>query len=586
MSEPLYLKYRPQKLSELVGQDVIATTLTNAINLNKTAHAYFFTGPRGCGKTSTARILAKSLNCKNGPTVDPCGVCDNCREIALGMSPDVIEIDAASHRSVEDAAQVIERCHLASQTAQYKIYIFDEVHMLSKEAFNSLLKTIEEPPENVVFILATTEEHKVPPTIVSRCQKFSFKPIELIPLVERLKYVAEIEHIKLTEASFTRIAKQSKGGLRDALSILDQISILAAPGETVQEKLILDLFGALSEDALGSFVESLMKRDSVKVLEQTNQFLKDGVDPLQLLRNLVEFAIEKLENSISEPQTTAELIRIIDQFNKTEYALRHANQPIIKLKSSFLGICLNENNNQGESSSIETFIRRIESLEEQLKTLQLKGPVEFIPKETVSPKHNVEEPTQRYAEKPVVVKPQVSPSTVQVQNANTESKANGLVNILLASLTHPPTKALIKDAKVFIISEESSSVVFGVRQKTFYEKLSDARKIQIIKDTLEEQLGKIYSVRFELATNTQEAETQVFGSQDEASLKKNETFVKETEITPQEEETSLDEAPPVINVNPTKEETAKPVQLKGLSENERAIFEVASHILGAKPIKK
>ena len=261
MSEPLYLKYRPQKLAELVGQEMIARTLNNAINMNRIAHAYFFTGPRGCGKTSSARILAKSVNCKNGPTIDPCGTCTNCLEIAQGISPDVIEIDAASHRSVEDAAQVIEKCHLAPQTAQHKIYIFDEVHMLSKEAFNALLKTIEEPPNNVIFILATTEENKVPSTIVSRCQKFAFRTIETEPLLKHLNFVCTQENIKLSEKALLKIVKQSKGGLRDALSLLDQISILAPIGELIEDKAIFDLFGAVSEEALGELLQALINYD-------------------------------------------------------------------------------------------------------------------------------------------------------------------------------------------------------------------------------------------------------------------------------------------------------------------------------------
>lgn len=208
---PLYLKHRPQSLGDLVGQKSVVKTLTNAIDNDRIAHAYLFTGPRGCGKTSSARILAKSLNCEKGPTAEPCMTCTMCIEIKAGNSPAVLEIDAASNNSVDDARVLIERAPLVAQGGRFKLYIIDECHMLTKEAFNALLKTIEEPPPNVIFILATTEEHKVPPTIISRCQRLMFRLANHKELSQHLRKIADIENISILDEAIDLIARRSGG---------------------------------------------------------------------------------------------------------------------------------------------------------------------------------------------------------------------------------------------------------------------------------------------------------------------------------------------------------------------------------------
>ena len=217
---PLYRKYRPQQLEEVVGQEHIKKALTNAITTDKISHAYLFTGPRGTGKTSTARIFAKSLNCTEGPTIHPCGKCGNCIDITNSTPMDVIEIDAASNRSVEDAQHILERVMYAPVNSRYKIYIIDEVHMLSTTAFNALLKTLEEPPKNVIFILATTEVHKVLDTIKSRCQRYDFKRITTDNIVEHLRKISKLENINITDEALISIAKNSAGGMRDSIALL------------------------------------------------------------------------------------------------------------------------------------------------------------------------------------------------------------------------------------------------------------------------------------------------------------------------------------------------------------------------------
>ena len=284
---PLYRKYRPQSFAGLVGQDAIRQTLTNAITMDRVAHAYLFCGPRGTGKTSTARIFAKSLNCEQGPTPEPCQVCASCTGIAQGQALDVIEFDAASHNGVQDARDLIETCQFAPMAGRYKIYIIDEVHMLSPQAFNALLKTLEEPPERVVFVFATTEAHKVLPTIVSRCQRFDFTRIPMPALEKHLHFVATEEGIDLQPDAVTLIARSSKGGLRDALSLLDQVSVMFQ-GQTVTAQIIRGLMGGIGPDTLLTLTREVTSQDVAGLLTTLEQLEKDGLEPARLVAALTE----------------------------------------------------------------------------------------------------------------------------------------------------------------------------------------------------------------------------------------------------------------------------------------------------------
>lgn len=285
---PLYRKYRPQVLEEVVGQEHVKKALANAINLNKISHAYLFTGPRGTGKTSTARILAKSLNCVNGPTVKPCGKCPSCLDIVNSTPIDVIEIDAASNRSVNDAQNILEKIQYAPVNGKYKIYIIDEVHMLTVQAFNALLKTLEEPPENVVFILATTEVHKVLDTIKSRCQRFDFKRITTDDIANHLKHIAELENINIDDDAIMTIAKNSAGGMRDSLALLDQLSVLDTE-KTITTEDINSLLGRLSFDVLNRLSECIINSNSNDAIEVLEEIYNSGNEPSQILLNLLDY---------------------------------------------------------------------------------------------------------------------------------------------------------------------------------------------------------------------------------------------------------------------------------------------------------
>ncbi len=280
-------KYRPQTFDDLVGQTHVSRTLRNAVTQNRLAHAYLFVGPRGVGKTSTARILAKSLNCIKGPTVTPCGVCDNCREIAAGNSLDVIEIDGASNNSVEDVRQLRENVRYAPAKGRYKIYLIDEVHMLSSAAFNALLKTLEEPPEHVKFIFATTEPQKVLATILSRCQRFDLHRIPANLIAQHLQFIAKKENITLEPAAAHSIARGAEGGLRDAESMLDQL--VAFCGEKISESDVLDVFGFTSEQTVVDLTGRILRSETPEAIDLLNQQSENGKDMMRLMADLIAY---------------------------------------------------------------------------------------------------------------------------------------------------------------------------------------------------------------------------------------------------------------------------------------------------------
>jgi len=279
-------KYRPQNLEELVGQAHITELLRKSIESGRIAHAFLFCGPRGIGKTSCARILAKSLNCQNGPTLKPCGQCPACLEIANGNSFDVIEIDGASNRGIDEIRTLRENVKFAPSYGRYKIYIVDEVHMLTSDAFNALLKTLEEPPEYVKFIFATTEVHKVPATILSRCQRFDFKRIQVESIMANLKSICEKENLKANEEALFAIAKAAQGSMRDALSILDQLSALSDKGIDASD--VFSMLGMVEIEFLFDLTDALIARSCVKALDIFNQIIERGKDIKQLGKDLTE----------------------------------------------------------------------------------------------------------------------------------------------------------------------------------------------------------------------------------------------------------------------------------------------------------
>lgn len=318
-------KYRPQTFEEVVGQEHITRTLQNAISAGRVAQAYLFVGPRGIGKTSTARILAKALNCKNGPTASPCGTCDACLEIAEGRSLDVLEIDGASNNGVENIRELRENAAYAPSSGQYKIYLIDEVHMLSIGAFNALLKTLEEPPEHVKFIFATTEAQKVPATITSRCQRFDLRRIPAVSIAAHLQTIAGKEEITLEASAAEAIARGAEGGLRDAESMLDQA--VAFCGTKITGEDVMSVFGFTSRETITTLMNHIFSRDVTAGLKILGEQSEAGKDMSRLLGDLIGHVRDLLVASVESqgPVPREKLLVLLDHFAETEARMRWAS---------------------------------------------------------------------------------------------------------------------------------------------------------------------------------------------------------------------------------------------------------------------
>lgn len=372
----LYRKWRPQGFDSLVGQEAVRTALTNALETGRIAHAYLFAGPRGTGKTSTAKILAKAVNCEHGPTPNPCNKCQNCVRINDGTSMDVFEIDAASNRGIDEIRDLREKVAFAPVNGRYKVYIIDEVHMLTTEAFNALLKTLEEPPPHVIFILATTEPHKIPATIHSRCQRFDFKRVTDSGIVKRLREVADGSGIAADEDALQLIAVQADGGMRDALSLLDQCGVMA---ERVSAETVRSVLGIVGREALRELVKAVGEGNVPKALELLEALLAGGKDVKQIITELAEYLRAVLLYKASPDYReiyltdTKEAIAAMEGLFSTDRlmaAQERLHQCILELRQSVRGriaaeMCLFDLC-RVEGSTLAALTARVEKLETML----------------------------------------------------------------------------------------------------------------------------------------------------------------------------------------------------------------------------
>jgi len=345
-------KYRPQSFHDVYAQDHITRILTNAIEKDRIAHAYLFTGPRGVGKTSLARILAKGLNCVEGPTATPCNVCDNCREITAGVSSDVTEIDGASNTGVDDVRDLQKELMYSTSKSKFRIYIIDEVHMLSKSAFNALLKTLEEPPEQVIFIFATTEPHKVLPTIISRCQRFDCKRIPIESIVKRLQDICVQEKIHAEEEALFQIAKKADGGMRDALSLMDQV--ISYGQDEISLSLVENVFGILPWDTYQGLLEAIITRQPASMITLLHDVMERGADLQEFLNGVLDFTRNLLlvklgvatpeipSMHVTDMQSLAKqfeantLIYITSLLIKLKQDLKESNTPVLLAEMVFV----------------------------------------------------------------------------------------------------------------------------------------------------------------------------------------------------------------------------------------------------------
>lgn len=400
----LYRAWRPQSFQDMVGQQHIIRTLQNAIREGKLSHAYLFCGPRGTGKTSAAKILAKAVNCEKGPASEPCNECDSCRRITAGAVMDVLEIDAASNRGVEEIRDLREKVKYAPTEVRHKVYIIDEVHMLTTEAFNALLKTLEEPPPHVMFILATTEPHRLPATVISRCQRFDFRRVSLEEQSERLQLICQQEGITAEDEAIQYIARLSDGGMRDALSILDQIASFTDGQVSYQQ--VLDMTGGIPSRQFAELAKTLLEGDVGGMLQMIEGFMQEGKSADKCMENLLYYfrdllmikmvpAADKLTERVLDPQdfremagafTRGQLFAMIDTLNHYQTEMKYAVQPQMLFEVALLKLCgipqqenvgnevtASSGANAASTSEVQQLKRQLAELEKKLERAMQGG---------------------------------------------------------------------------------------------------------------------------------------------------------------------------------------------------------------------
>ena len=522
---PLYRKYRPQKLEEVVGQEHIKQALANAIAMDKISHAYLFTGPRGTGKTSTARIFAKSLNCVNGPTITPCGECSNCKDITNSVPMDVIEIDAASNRKVEDAQNILEKVMYAPVNSRFKIYIIDEVHMLSSTAFNALLKTLEEPPKNVVFILATTEVHKVLDTIKSRCQRFDFRRITTSDIVKHLRYISDSEKINITDDALATVAKNSAGGMRDSIALLDQLSVLGTQNAITTDD-INALLGRISFDVLKELSSNLLASNHAGAIEILEKIYNSGNEPVQILQNLLDYFKNFLIVKNCKPEITLELTQLNDLQIKdlTEQAKNIETHQIIALSDKcanyikeikstnnprlWLEIAIIDIANLTENTKLADLQARLSALEggnhyvaPQREATPAPRPVpqviQQMREEKPQPQQTSSQPIEQPKQQPAQQAQTVTPSKTQSEDfaPMPKAKASSGDDILttwgnlLANISSPPTRALLTQlANPIKLADDG--VVISLKSELHVQQFTTGNKKAILQKAVEDLFGK------------------------------------------------------------------------------------------------
>ncbi|MCF6095248.1 DNA polymerase III subunit gamma/tau [Microaerobacter geothermalis] len=385
----LYRVWRPNKFADIVGQQHITKTLQNALAERRFSHAYLFCGPRGTGKTSAAKVMAKAVNCLNGPSAEPCNQCEACVSIMDHSVVDIVEIDAASNRGVDEIRDIRDKVKYAPTHMNYKVYIIDEVHMLTPEAFNALLKTLEEPPAHVIFILATTEPHKLPLTIISRCQRFDFKRISISDIVNRLSFVCQEQGISADVKTLTLIAKYAEGGMRDALSLLDQV--FSYGGNSITEEDVLSVTGGVSETVILKLVEGIIYKNPRQVLYLFDSLIHEGKDIHQILEGILYFArdlliyktapdldqlldrvsIDEHFIKLSQECTTEELRRVIHEFTSIQMELKRINHPRVMVEMVLTKV--SQKNIKEDHSGIQTMDeQKLQSLFEKIAQLESK----------------------------------------------------------------------------------------------------------------------------------------------------------------------------------------------------------------------
>ena len=506
MHKALYRVYRPKNFSDVIGQEHIVRTLKNQIENNNVGHAYLFCGTRGTGKTSTAKIFSRAVNCTNLHNDEPCNECENCREILEDKTMDVVEIDAASNNSVDDIRELRENVKYSPAKAKYKVYIIDEVHMLSQGAFNALLKTLEEPPSYVIFILATTEPHKIPATILSRCQRFDFKRVTVKDISSRMRYICEKEGIEADEKALNLIARNSQGALRDALSILDQC--ISFEGNKISYNDVIELLGSVNIEQLFDLAESIIKEDTRKSLQILNDFIIWGKDVRNLVNDLIDhfrnLMVCKISNDLDEiislPEETIDLlkqqaetidtnnlIRILNILSEAQDGMKISSNPRVLMEVTMMKIA-----QPMFDDSKEALLKRIENLEQKIESGNIK--VNHIStNQTVDNSNKNEKVGNNTLE---------TSHEEDVEYENLKSDDVKLIqkswkNILqkMKEDRQQITRALLQDVDSFNIADDILYIIFTDNYSFAKNKLDSPQTIQYVEKVIREVLNRNFNVK-------------------------------------------------------------------------------------------
>ncbi|GAA0103314.1 DNA polymerase III subunit gamma/tau [Paraclostridium bifermentans] len=516
MHKALYRAYRPQTFKDVVGQEHIIRTLKNQIQNNNVGHAYLFCGTRGTGKTSTAKIFARALNCQNSVDEEPCNECEVCKDILSDNIMDVIEIDAASNNSVDDIREIRENVKYTPAKCKYKVYIIDEVHMLSQGAFNALLKTLEEPPSYVIFILATTEPHKIPATILSRCQRFDFKRVTVKDMSTRMKEICDDVNVVVDDRALNLIARNSQGALRDALSILDQC--MSFSENDIEYKDVVDLLGTVNIEQLFEMAEYVIKEDTKKCLEILNEFVVWGKDIKNLIDDLIDHfrnlmvckVSSDLDEIISLPEEIVEqlkaqastievndIIRILNILSTTQDTIKVSSNPRVLAEVSIMKL-----SQPMFDESKESLLKRISNLEEVIKSgkININNNVEIESKKETketSEKNEVEAEEEVFYE--------------EVKSEDVELIEKSWENILthIKKDKNMPVYAILREAKEFNVSANNLYIVFDDNFAFAKNKLSDEKTRNYIEGVIREILNRSFGIKIILKSESKNIKLEI-----------------------------------------------------------------------------
>ena len=516
MHKALYRAYRPQTFKDVVGQEHIIKTLKNQIENGNVGHAYLFCGTRGTGKTSTAKIFARAVNCIDSVNEEPCNECEVCKDILNDNIMDVIEIDAASNNSVDDVREIRENVKYTPAKCKYKVYIIDEVHMLSQGAFNALLKTLEEPPSYVIFILATTEPHKIPATILSRCQRFDFKRVTVQDMSSRMKEICEDVNIEVDERALNLIARNSQGALRDALSILDQC--MSFSDDKIEYKDVVDLLGTVNIEQLFEMAEYVIKEDTKKCLEILNEFVIWGKDIKNLIDDLIDHfrnlmickVSTELDEIISLPEETIEqlkaqsnlietndIIRILNILSETQDNIKSSSNPRVLAEVSIMKL-----SQPMFDESKEALIKRLANLEAIIKSGNIKVTTDNSASTVESQDTTVVENKQPEVEE--VYYEEVKSEDVKLVEKSWE---NILMNIKKDK--NMPVYAILREAKDFNVYANDLYIIFDDNFAFAKNKLNDPKTLGYIENVVRDTLNRSFSIKIILKSESKNINLEI-----------------------------------------------------------------------------